>query len=200
MTEPNRLRSQRLLLRQWQTADRDPFASLNADPEVMAHFPATLSRTESDTLAARCQAELDERGWGVWVLEQRDSGQFIGITGLNPLTDMPFGDGVEVLWRMVQSAWGQGFATEAAQTALDYAFSVLGLEEIVAFATIGNRRSIAVMERLGMENCHCEFRHPALPANSKLSQHVLYRMDRAAFSRRQQQQSVCPEPGLPTPG
>ena len=150
MRASSELSSRRLLLRQWQTADREAFARLNGDPEVMAHFPAVLSRTESDTLADRCQAELEERGWGVWVIEQRDSGKFIGITGLNPVHGMPFGDRVEVLWRLLQPAWGQGFATDAAQTALHYAFTVLDMDEIVAFATVGNRRSIAVMERLGM--------------------------------------------------
>lgn len=189
MPEPSQLSSQRLLLRQWQAADRDAFASLNADPEVMAHFPAILSRAESDALAARCQAGLEERGWGVWVLEQRDSGQFLGITGLNPVHDMPFGDGVEVLWRLAQPAWGQGFATEAAHTALDYAFTVLELDEIVAFTTVANRRSIAVMERLGMADCRCRFRHPELPASSKLSQHRLYRIDRDAFLHQQHQNS-----------
>ena len=85
------LTTQRLLMRRWRAADRAPFAALNADPEVMRHFPATLTRRQSDDLAARIGAELVGGGWGLWALEERATGRFVGFTGLaRPAFDAPF--------------------------------------------------------------------------------------------------------------
>lgn len=137
-----RLRTRRLLLRRWQTGDRAPFAALNADAEVMEHFPAVLDRAGSDALVDRIEARLDESGYGLWALERQDSGQFVGLTGLMPLTfSAHFTPAVEVGWRLARSAWGHGFATEAATAALDFGFGTLGLGEIVSVTAVPNRRS-----------------------------------------------------------
>ena len=174
MTE---LRTKRLLLRRWHPGDRDPFAALNADPEVMRWFPATLSRDESDALADRIAAAVERDGWGLWALEERATGGFVGFTGLTrPAFEAHFTPAVEIGWRLARDAWGRGYATEAARTATAYAFGELGLERIVSFTAAGNERSRAVMRRLGMRHDPAEdFDHPALPPGHPLRRHVLYR-------------------------
>ena len=173
----------RLRLRQWRDDDLTPFAALNADPEVMGHFPAPLQRHESDALARRCQALIAERGWGFWAAELKESGAFIGFVGLHtPLAELPFAPCVEVGWRLARTYWGRGLATEAACAALRVGFETLGLREIVSFTTLGNLRSRAVMERIGMTNSHADFEHPAVPEGHPLRLHCLYRISRAQWA------------------
>jgi len=168
------VRTERLLLRPWRDDDLPPLRAMNADPEVMACFPAPLTAEESDALAARLRAAYAERGWGVWAVELHGQG-FAGMVGLQvPAWQTPFGPCVEVLWRLARSHWGKGLATEAARAALDYGFGTLGLAEIVAFTALPNVRSRAVMERLGMEQVG-EFDHPSLADGHRLRRHVLYR-------------------------
>jgi RimJ/RimL family protein N-acetyltransferase len=167
-----------LLLRRWRDSDRAPFASLNADPQVMEFFEAPLTRQESDALVERIEADFEQLGYGLWALEVRATGQFIGFTGLSvPTFEAHFTPAVEIGWRLLRSAWGQGFATEAARQALAFAFDVVQLEEIVSFTTSAHERSQAVMRRLGMtRNPADDFDHPRLPEGSRLRRHVLYRM------------------------
>jgi RimJ/RimL family protein N-acetyltransferase len=171
------LETQRLRLRQWRPEDRAPFAALNADAEVMEHFPAPLTRAESDALADRIAQLIERQGWGLWALEERDGGRFLGFTGLaHPGFDAPFGPAVEIGWRLARDAWGRGYATEAARAAAAFAFEALELEEIVAFTAVPNERSRAVMRRLGMRHDPADdFDHP-LVASPRLRRHVLYRL------------------------
>lgn len=173
------LRTDRLDLRRWRRRDRRPFARLNADPAVMRHFPATLTRAESNALAERIAAHLEEHGWGLWALEERATGRFLGFTGLAAVPfDAPFTPAVEIGWRLRRDAWGRGFATEAAQAAVEFAFagSGLALAEVVSFTAQVNERSRAVMRRLEMtHDAADDFEHPALPAGHRLRRHVLYR-------------------------
>jgi RimJ/RimL family protein N-acetyltransferase len=105
------------------------------------------------------------------------------MAGLNvPRIDAPFMPAVEVGWRLAPRYWGQGYATEGARAALDYAFGSLGLDEVVAFTAEGNVRSRRVMERLGMHHDTADdFDHPRLPEDSPLRRHVLYRVSRVEF-------------------
>ena len=169
--------TERLVLRHWQAGDRAPFADLNADPEVMEHFPAPLSRIESDGFVDRIEAGFASHGFGLWALEMRSTGAFIGFTGLSvPSFEAAFTPTVEVGWRLARDAWGYGFATEAARAALDDGFREHRLVEIVSFTFEGNARSRAVMERLGMTHDPGEdFDHPTIQGH-RLARHVLYRM------------------------
>ncbi len=182
--EPELLTS-RLILRRWLDTDRRPFAALNADPVVMEHFPAPLRREESDDLADRIAADIDERGWGLWAVEIADTAPFAGFIGLNPATfDAPFTPAVEVGWRLAREHWGCGYATEGARAALSFGFDALALEEIVSFTTHGNARSRRVMERLGMRRDPADdFDNPNVPDGDELRPHVLYRLDRASWLR-----------------
>jgi RimJ/RimL family protein N-acetyltransferase len=175
---PPQLQTERLLLRRWREADREPFAALNADPATMEHFPAPLGRAESDALATRIEAGFDQHGFGLWALELREGGEFIGFAGLAvPSFEAHFTPAVEVGWRLARSAWGHGYATEAGGAALEFGFGELGLAEIVAMTTVGNRRSRAVMERLGMSHDPADdFALPTLAAGHPQRPHVLYRL------------------------
>lgn len=172
------LETERLLLRRWRDGDLEPFAALNADPEVMEHFPAPLTRAESDALVARTEAAFDEVGYGLWAVEVKAWGAFVGFTGLVRQTfPAHFTPAVEVGWRLARSAWGHGYATEAATAALGYGFDVVGLDEIVSMTAAINVRSQRVMQRIGMSRDEGDdFVHPNLPADSPLQPHVLYRL------------------------
>ena len=177
------LETERLILRRWREADREPFAQLNADPVVMEFFPARLSRAESDEGVDRIEKHFRERGFGFFAAELRSEGAFIGFIGLNvPRFVAHFTPCVEIGWRLAASYWGQGLATEGARAALRYGFDTLGLEEIVAFTIPANLRSRRVMEKLGMtHNSADNFDHPALEPGHPMRRHVLYRLRRDAY-------------------
>jgi RimJ/RimL family protein N-acetyltransferase len=172
------LATPRLLLRGWRDDDRPAFAALNADPQVMQHFPAPLDRVASDDLVDRFVAHWAERGLGLWAVEQATDGRLLGFTGLSvPGFDAHFTPAVEVGWRLVRYAWGHGYATEAARAALRFGFETKGLQEIVSFTVPANSRSRRVMERIGMTHDPADdFDHPRLPPGHRLQRHVLYRL------------------------
>jgi RimJ/RimL family protein N-acetyltransferase len=179
MSELIEFETERLKLRQWKSSDRDPFAAINADPQVMEFFPAPLDRAASDAMVDRCQSKITECGWGFWAAESKETNQFIGFVGLNiPTYDLPFAPCVEIGWRLAVSFWGKGLATEAAKGALQVGFDRIGLTEIVSFATIKNVRSRAVMERIGMQETETIFQHPLVPVDSHLGKHCLYVLSR----------------------
>ena len=171
------LRAGRVLLRGWRAEDLDPFAALNADIRVMKHFPAPLTRAQSDVFVLdRIVPHFAERGYGLWAVEVPGVAPFIGFVGLQaPNFEAHFTPCVEIGWRLVAPYWGRGYATEAARTAVAFGFAEAGLDEIVSFTVPANRRSIAVMERLEMKYAG-EFEHPNLPAEDALRTHVLYRL------------------------
>ncbi|MEV0592570.1 GNAT family N-acetyltransferase [Nonomuraea cavernae] len=171
------METERLIMRRWRDDDRAPFAAMNADPEVMEHFPATMTRAQSDAFVDRIEQRFDELGYGLWALEVRATGEFIGFTGLALQTfEAPFNPSVEVGWRLTRHAWGHGYAIEAARRAVRHGFDA-GLDEIVSMTAVGNLRSRAVMERLGMTRDPADdFEHPHVPPDGPLQPHVLYRL------------------------
>ena len=179
------LRTERLRLRGWLDADRSPFASLNADPEVMAHFPSILSRAASERLVDAVSDGWVANGFGLWALERLADRMFLGFTGLSrPSFEAHFTPAVEIGWRLARTAWGRGYATEAAAIALRFGFEEIGLEEIVSFTVPANVRSRAVMERLGMRRDPADdFDHPKVPEGHRLRRHVLYRLARDDWRR-----------------
>lgn len=175
------LATARILMRPWRDSDRQPFAAMNADPDVMRYFPALMTAAQSDALVDRIQAQLNHHGWGLWALEV--DGGFIGFTGLAPVKPPnPVAGGVEVGWRLTRSAWGRGYATEAGRAALSFGFDALRLDEVVSFTAVPNEASRAVMRRLGMtHNPARDFEHPALPPAHELQAHVLYAISQPAY-------------------
>jgi RimJ/RimL family protein N-acetyltransferase len=166
--------TERLILRRWTDSDREPFAALNADEEVRRYFVGVLTREESDASIDRFEAGFDSRGYGLWAVERRDTGEFIGFTGLNPMPEgIPGQGGVEIGWRLARDHWGHGFATEAALESLRFAFDELGLGQVNSITAVGNTRSRSVMERIGMSQ-QGFFEHPAVPVGTPLREHVRY--------------------------
>ena len=182
MQEIMELMTPRLVLRQWRDSDLPLFAALNADPRAMACFPAPLSREASDAMVQRCSGLIAERGWGFWAVALRENDAFIGMTGLHiPAAQLPCSPCVEIGWRLAFDYWGQGYAQEAAQAALQAGFTHLQLPEIVSFTALQNTRSSALMARLGMRREAATFEHPALPPGHALRTHCLYRLTRAEW-------------------
>jgi len=177
------LETERLILRAWRASDLEAFAALNADPEVMKHFPSVRSRSESDQWVANTQDKIRKYGFGTHAVEVKDGFGFIGMVGLSQVMfDAPFTPAVEIGWRLSRAAWGKGYASEAASAALLYGFADLELDEIVSFAPQVNNGSIAVMGKIGMkQDRDGDFIHPMLDENSELNPCALFRIEKADF-------------------
>jgi RimJ/RimL family protein N-acetyltransferase len=148
------IETERLVLRPWEERDREPFAALNADPEVMRFLGPgiPLTREESDGLVDRIEAGFQEHGFGLWCVGLRDDPTVcIGFTGLAVPTWLPeILPAVEIGWRLARPRWGRGLATEAAMAAAAYAFDEAGLDRLVSLRHPENDRSRRVMEKLGL--------------------------------------------------
>jgi RimJ/RimL family protein N-acetyltransferase len=174
----DRLRTARLVMRRWRDEDRDPYAAMNADPEVMRYFPATMDRAASDASVDCIEGLFDTQGFGWWALEVADTAEFIGFTGLKPMPDgVPGAGGMEVGWRLARHAWHHGYATEAAAAAVDVGFEGAGLDEIWSMTAVLNLPSQAVMQRLEMTP-YAHFDHPKIDVGHPLRPHVVYRLPR----------------------
>ena len=180
------LSSERLILRPWREDDLDALAQLCADPEVMAHFPATLDRAGSAAMLGKLMAHQAEHGFTFWALQRREDAAFVGFTGLARVGfAAPFVPAVEIGWRLARPYWGQGYALEAARRALQFAFEDLQLDEVVSFTVPANQRSWGLMQRLGMRrDAAGDFEHPHLPVGHPLRPHWLYRISREAWHGR----------------
>lgn len=174
------LKTARLTLRAWRPKDHEPLAKLNADPAVMRHFPAPLTRAESDAFLARANEHIAEHGFGFQAVELNATREFIGFLGLIRVPfQAPFTPAVEIGWRLAASHWGSGYATEGASAVIEHGFGHLKLPEILAFTVPANTASRRVMEKLGFRHHPAEdFYHPHLPAGHPLRPHVLYRLRR----------------------
>ncbi|MBL8618146.1 MAG: GNAT family N-acetyltransferase [Deltaproteobacteria bacterium] len=191
-----RLQTPRLLLRPPGPADLPATCAMNADPEVMRFFPAPMRPDEVELMLGRIDAHFARCGFGFWAVERRDNAAVIGLIGLVEVTfalpgrpcPPPAGarPPVEVGWRLVSSAWGQGFAREGATAALRFAFEGIALPEVLSFTVPANTRSWGLMERLGLRRDPAGgFEHPRLPVGHPLRPHLLYGIDRAGWSSAQ---------------
>lgn len=185
VTEPTTLTTERLILRPWRDSDYAPFAELNADPEVMRFFPEPLDTARSDAMADRIRDHIDTNGWGLWAVEVPGVADFIGFIGLAPIPfEAHFTPALEVGWRLARPYWGRGYAPEGARAALEHAFHVLGVDEIVSMTTPANLASQSVMQKLGLTRDPADdFDHPRLPAWEH-RRHVLYRLPRGRWRSR----------------
>lgn len=172
------INTERLILRKWQDRDLKPFAQINSDKLVCEFLPKTLNRDESNALVEKIRSHFDKHDYGLYAIELRYTGQFIGFTGLNnPTFPAHFMPAVEIGWRIGSEYWGHGYATEAANAVLNYAFQALKIPEIVSFTVPENERSRNVMKKIGLQhNKQDDFDHPNLPKGHPLQRHVLYRL------------------------
>jgi len=178
------LEGPRITLRPLAEADREAFAAINGDAEVMRHFPARLTRAESDAFQDRIAAHFSEHDFGFWAIEHRATGTLAGLCGLMTIPwQARFTPAVEIGWRLAPGFQRQGIAEEAARLALAAGFGPLRLPEILAFTLAANERSWGLMERLGMA-ADGTFDHPRLPEGHPMRRHRLYRITRPAWIAR----------------
>ncbi|VWX62864.1 putative enzyme [Burkholderiales bacterium 8X] len=180
------LETPRLLLRPWRDDDREPFAAMSSDQDVMRYLLPFASPGAVTAWIERQMSHLRQHGFCFWALESKQTGEFVGATGLHRLSyDAHFTPAVEVGWRLARKHWGHGYAVEAATKALQFGFEYLGLLEIVANTAPANVNSQKVMTRLGMTHePRDDFDHPLVPKGNPLRTQVLYRMSRGAWLTR----------------
>lgn len=182
----NIIETKRLILREWEDKDIEPFARINQDPRVLEFLLRPLSKEESSAWIKKINESCKENRFGLWAatLKTGDPSlkhagtRLIGFIGLNiPTFKAHFIPCVEIGWRLGSQFWGHGYATEGARAILEYAFEQLYLKEIVAFTVPANTHSIRVMEKIGMKRDYAaDFHHPNLPKDHPLSLHVFYRI------------------------
>lgn len=142
------LETARLRLRSFRDEDLDDYAALCADPEVMRYLGTgqTLGRAEAWRQMAFILGHWRLRGFGLWAVEARDSGELLGRIGHLHPEGWP---GFEVAWTLARPHWGKGYATEGARAAVAYAFAALGRDRVISLIHPENRASIRVAERIG---------------------------------------------------
>jgi len=170
------IETERLILRAYREEDRPDFAALHGDERVGRWLGGTLDRAGSDALLDRLNAHITQHGWGAWAVERKSDGRLIGMTGLAPVNEvLPVGPAIEIEWRFIPEAWGEGYATEAARVVLAWAFANLDQDEILAFTADTNLASQGVMRKIGMvADPARDFDHPRLAADHPLNRHVVY--------------------------
>ena len=171
------LETERLILRGWRDEDLEPWADMNEDERVMRYFPSTTPRDRSYEQAKFMREELEENGFGWWVLEVKGEPGFSGIMAADSIRyPLPFKPLREIGWRLPMHRWNQGYATEAARALERYAFETLRWPHIIAMTVAPNTPSRNVMVKLGMTyDAADDFVHPRVPADSPLQPSVLYR-------------------------
>lgn len=168
------LQTDRLILRQWEESDYLPFIKMGLDPIVMEHFPSLLTKDESLEFINKFKDIIDKNEWGLWAVELKENEEFIGYIGLHSQPEQfEFSPCVEIGWRLAKEYWGNGYATEGAKAALEYAFNKLHLNKVVSFTAVINIPSESVMKKIGMTKVG-EFNHPKLSSGHHLEKHVLY--------------------------
>ncbi len=166
----------RLILRDWKEEDIQPFAVINSDPHVMKYFLKPLTEKESLDFYNRIRDEFVQCGYGLYAVEKKEDGAFIGYTGFHHIPfDVDFAPGVEIGWRIKYDDWNKGYATEAAKACLLYAKEYLPFNVVWSFTSLPNKSSERVMQKIGMTK-EKEFPHPAVPDNHPLKEHVLYKI------------------------
>ena len=172
------IETQRLLLRRWQESDLDVFMLMNTDPDVMHYFPDTLNAEETKSFYDSIQQEISEYGYGLYAVEEKDSGCFIGFIGFHWASfEADFCPCVEIGWRLDKRYWDKGYATEGAKACLKHGFENLAFDEVVSFTAVKNAPSQRVMQKIGMQ-FQGYFDHPKVSMDHPLRSHVLYRINK----------------------
>jgi RimJ/RimL family protein N-acetyltransferase len=153
---PERVETERLVLRRWLDGDRDAVLGIWADPDVWrAIGPGAVGLPfDAEYPSSRFRHHLshwERYGFGLWLAEPRESGEVAGWVGAAHPDFLPdLADAVEIGWTLRRPFWGRGLASEAAAAAAEAAFAHLALDEVVSLIGPTNTRSMAVAERLGM--------------------------------------------------
>ncbi len=180
------LETKRLILRTFKDEDLDPMAQINQDPKVMEYFPAVGDKEQTRIHIKRINDHYDKYGFSLYAVEIKNTGEFIGFVGLLHREldefDASFMPATEIGWRLSSKHWGKGYAPEASKAVLEYAFNTLNLKEVVSFTSVGNQKSIRVMNKIGLKHDpKNNFYHPKLDKDHPLALHVLYKLSKEDF-------------------
>lgn len=170
----------RLALRSWAARDRAPYHAIKQDPAVMATLGPLQTRAESDATLDRLIAFQELHGYTFWAMERRSDGVLLGYAGLlHGPEDTPIAGALEIGWGLGSAHWGRGYAREAAEAVLAWAWANTGADQVTAITTPANTRSWGLMERLGMRRDPAgDFLHPKLADGDPLRPHITYRIAR----------------------
>lgn len=171
-------KSERLGFRNWIEDDLEEFSKLNADVQVMEHFPATLSKEEVREFIVKLKKHFADNGFTYYATEVLDTKEFIGMIGLAYQEyKTNFTPAIDIGWRLNRHSWGKGYATEGAKRCLDYAFQELDIQNVIAVCTIENTKSEHVMKKIGMSKIG-KFNHPEMKDHPEYEKHVCYEISR----------------------
>jgi len=171
------IKTKRLGLRLWLPSDTSEFCDINADTQVMRHFPNTLSEEETLSMIDRINKHHTDHGYGLYATEILETGEFIGFIGFaHPRFEASFTPCIEIGWRLKASSWNKGYCTEGALACLEYMKDNINYDLVYSWTSPLNKPSKRIMQKIGMEKVG-EFQHPLLDAEHALSQHVIYKKD-----------------------
>jgi RimJ/RimL family protein N-acetyltransferase len=167
----------RLLLRNWELSDLDDLHAVNSNPNVMRHFPTVMTKEETLAQLKRFQNHQDKEGFSYFAAELKETGECIGFIGMARQNyTAEFTPCVDIGWRLKESAWGKGYATEGAKACLEFAWNELKLQEVYAIAVPQNESSFHVMKKIGM-HYYGDFFHQALVDYPELHRCKSYRIE-----------------------
>ncbi|MFD2830307.1 GNAT family N-acetyltransferase [Corticicoccus populi] len=175
------IKTKRLILRDWKNSDIPVFISMNMDPDVRRYFPDTVPVEVSRQFIFDAQKDIEDRGFGLFAVERRDTGEFIGFTGVQVLEEdgdfnLEFLPCIEIGWRFMKKHWNQGFATEAAVGVLKFIQRNTDIKEVYAYASKRNFPSINIMKKIGMDEVDV-FNHPLIEDGHSLKRQVVYKIE-----------------------
>lgn len=166
--------SERLGFRNWVSADIDGLYEINRNKKVMAFFPSTQSKKQTEDFIIRMKFQFQQKGYCYFAVDILDTRKFIGFIGLSEQTfKSDFTPAVDIGWRLHPKFWHKGYATEGAKRCLEFGFNYLNLNKIIAIAPAINTPSIKVMEKIGMEKFE-KFKHPLLKEYQELETCIIY--------------------------
>lgn len=142
----------RLTLREWGEGDADRFYAVMNTPAVMRHLGGVQTQATWDAAVGRILGFQREFGHTFWLVERKDDSELLGFCGLKRVNaeGTKLKGQCEIGWRLRETAWGQGYAKEAAIASLDLAFGKYGAPYVVALTIGPNAQSQGLMKRLGM--------------------------------------------------
>jgi len=170
-------KSKRLGFRNWVESDIPKMAAINANQKVMAHFPTLPDFKQTEDFIIRMQKQFLVKGFCYFAVDELNNNEFIGFIGISEqIFKSEFTPCIDIGWRLSETKWGKGFATEGAKRCLDFAFNDIGLKKINAICPVINDKSERVMEKIGMSK-KSTFKHPLLKEYKHLEKCVLYEIE-----------------------
>ncbi|MBB6461961.1 GNAT family N-acetyltransferase [Flammeovirga kamogawensis] len=171
-------KSERLGFRNWSENDNPKMGLINSNTTVMEYFPSILSQEQTDAFIERMKQQFLKNGFCYFAVDTLENNQFIGFIGISEQTfSADFTPCIDIGWRLSQSEWGKGYATEGAKKCLDFAFDEIGLTNIKAICPVINKNSEKVMKKIGMRKMK-KFNHPLLSNYNKLEECVIYELSK----------------------